>query len=130
MRFQIDIACDNAAFTNDDGDYDYANPSEEIARILHHVAGRVADNGLMGMLDATIVVRDVNGNAVGGWKYYDAPKGPGNGADGMSCPQWDDAKNDRCAGLLYAAGDAPPAYKEGSVVWACHDCDYSIIRIP
>lgn len=130
MRFQIDIACDSAAFTNEDGDYDYSNPSDEIKAVLERATLKVEHFSLMGMFDVRLPLIDTNGNAVGFMRYYDAPPGPGNGSDGMSCPQWDEARQDRCAGLLYEREPAPAKHKAGSMIWACNDCDYEIIRIP
>lgn len=54
--FTLEFNLDNAAFQDDDGDFD---PYDETARILRAVASRVAQTEFKGC------VRDINGNRVG-----------------------------------------------------------------
>ena len=58
--FQLRFETDNAAFEGD-------LRSEEVARILRHLADRVDD-----MRDAGNVV-DINGNTIGAWKLEAQP---------------------------------------------------------
>lgn len=58
MRFEIHIGTDNAAF-HDDG-----LPEDELARILHELAGRLGSDTRL-TLSEPIRLFDVNGNRVG-----------------------------------------------------------------
>ena len=57
-NFTLEIECDNAAFHDDNGDFD---PGNELATILHTVRCQVADGHDGG------VCHDSNGNRVGSW---------------------------------------------------------------
>ena len=59
MRFQLNIACDNAAFDDALG--------EHTATLLHSVAGRVDAGATSGE------IRDGNGNRVGRWEFIEDP---------------------------------------------------------
>jgi hypothetical protein len=55
MRFQVHIACDNDAFTDESG------PNPEVVRLLRAVANRLEGGDTIGL----IRLRDHNGNRVG-----------------------------------------------------------------
>lgn len=57
MNFTLTMNMDNAAFTEN------SSPEVEATRILHDLAGRVADRVLVP--GALLVLRDFNGNKVG-----------------------------------------------------------------
>lgn len=57
-NFKLEIDCGNAAFHDDNGDFD---PGQELASILHTVRRQVADGHDGG------VCHDSNGNRVGSW---------------------------------------------------------------
>ena len=57
-NFKLEIECDNAAFHDDNGDFD---PGNELATILRTVQRKVADGYQVGMC------HDSNGNLVGSW---------------------------------------------------------------
>lgn len=66
MLFRVRIACDNAAFVDDE--------AAEVARILEELASDLRGNRLGE--DDGHTLRDVNGNTVGGWHYgtdHEAP---------------------------------------------------------
>lgn len=59
--FTLDFECDNAAFDDD--------PTFEIARILKETAEKIKCDNVTGFGYAHGVIRDINGNRVGDWKY-------------------------------------------------------------
>lgn len=73
MRFQVDIACDNAAFTIESNDENNGrpNPAPEVARILREAAEKVERMPDLWRLDTGIVLRDINGAQVGGIRFYE-----------------------------------------------------------
>lgn len=62
MRFTLTIDCDNAAFCDEDGDWDKHAAAAQIARILVSTADNVrwSDRG---------TCLDANGNTVGKWAW-------------------------------------------------------------
>lgn len=58
-RFTIDIQCNNAAFHDDDGDFD---PAAELVRLLSEIAGEINMQKTEGH------IREINGNKVGFWR--------------------------------------------------------------
>lgn len=58
MEIHISINTDGDAFTSD--------PKGELFRALHKLAGDVGERGIE---DAPKVIRDINGNTVGSWKW-------------------------------------------------------------
>jgi hypothetical protein len=82
MRFEANIACDNAAFAGDDDSlgnrhggiiyHAQASANREVARILRELAARVEGGELdlpYGMRSFTRTLFDVNGNDVGRATY-------------------------------------------------------------
>ena len=61
-KFTMDIECDNAAFCDDDGDFD---PNEELSRIIGYVKCKINDGHWLGNC------YDTNGNKVGRWEISD-----------------------------------------------------------
>lgn len=57
-NFKLEIDCGNAAFHDDNGDFD---PGQELATILHTVRRQVADG------HSGAICHDSNGNRVGSW---------------------------------------------------------------
>lgn len=67
MKLVIEINCDNAAFSNDDGDGTAIGP--ECARILRNIAHSIKD---LDSPDGDVIPAiDVNGNRVGSARFID-----------------------------------------------------------
>lgn len=62
MKFKLEIECDNAAFSADEG-ADCPTGSE-VARILERVAAQILRTDVMNS-----PVLDTNGNVVGRWQF-------------------------------------------------------------
>lgn len=65
MRIKIEIDCNNAAFTDGDGDI-YAN--EELGRIFSKLSNQMKF-GIVG--DTPEKIRDINGNTVGTFSVFE-----------------------------------------------------------
>lgn len=59
MKFVMEVDLSNAAFHDDDGDFD---PAQELRRILREVARKAGEGYTEGM------AYDTNGNRVGFWE--------------------------------------------------------------
>lgn len=60
MKFEVEFACDNAAFDND--------LASEISRILRRLADKVEEGELTVLAGKYRDIKDVNGNKVGTWR--------------------------------------------------------------
>jgi len=65
---------DNAPF--DGGD----NSVDEVCRILHHLAGKFDSKGAYGV-PSDGLIRDINGNTIGGWSVHDEDDWKGSEGD-------------------------------------------------
>lgn len=66
-KFTLEIECDNAAFTNEEGDPCATSAMQEVGRILEMIARKLRRTDQTG--DDWAGILDGNGNRVGAWNY-------------------------------------------------------------